>query len=555
MHPHAAERRDLDRQIALARPIFLVLALVDLLELDPSVDERHALFFVTGYLAVAIFVAVLDAADRWGAINLPLPFDVLFLTVFLVLTPSLVSWWFPFLFLMFAGGIRWGMRRVTAFAGIATLALLVRSGFPPHMHWPNTITWVPLGAGTFFSGVGLGFLGARQRRQAEEHEFLERISTLLQVERGMTESVRSLLQELTGEFGCQQAWMAFRDQELQRLFVWKFVRGQKDRLVPENLPLEKCDSFLLDDPEATVCWNSMDPPSWIGWNRHDGKALTDPPLMPGPSRQEMSVRSLASTVLEFAGQPAARILLCNLDSKFYPQDLRWLERVVRHLTTPIENLFLLRHLRARTIEGERSRISRDLHDSILQTMLGLDIQLEVLRRKLPMHPEQAAEDLSALQKAISREGADLRRMMTDMRPVHVESADLVDMMYGFAERFRAESSVGLDLIADSVDLQAPDRICRELFQIYREALNNVKKHSRATHVVVKLWQDETKIYLAVDDNGQGFSFAGTFSSDELDRLRLGPISIKERARGVGGVLTVESSPGHGSRLTLEIPLN
>jgi signal transduction histidine kinase len=73
-------------------------------------------------------------------------------------------------------------------------------------------------------------------------------------------------------------------------------------------------------------------------------------------------------------------------------------------------------------------------------------------------------------------------------------------------------------------------------------------------VVVKLWQDEEKVTLVVDDNGQGFSFAGRFTSDELERLRLGPISIKERARSLGGNLTVESSPGHGARVTLEIPL-
>jgi signal transduction histidine kinase len=112
----------------------------------------------------------------------------------------------------------------------------------------------------------------------------------------------------------------------------------------------------------------------------------------------------------------------------------------------------------------------------------------------------------------------------------------------------------VDLLVNSEDLQAPDRVCRELFQIYREALNNIKKHARATHVVVKLTQSETSISLVVDDNGEGFSFAGRFSGDELDRLRLGPISIKERTRTVGGLLTVESSPGHGARLIVEIPL-
>ena len=84
-------------------------------------------------------------------------------------------------------------------------------------------------------------------------------------------------------------------------------------------------------------------------------------------------------------------------------------------------------------------------------------------------------------------------MVTDLRPLRVQSADLVDLMRGFAERFRNESALALDLLMDSVDLQAPDRVCREIFQIYREALNNIKKHAKASHVVVKLTQDDSRL--------------------------------------------------------------
>ena len=178
----------------------------------------------------------------------------------------------------------------------------------------------------------------------------------------------------------------------------------------------------------------------------------------------------------------------------------------------------------------------------------------MLRRQVGVTPEQASASLALLQQTVKGESAELRRMVTDMRPVRVQSADLVDLMIGFAERFRNESTLALDLLIDSVEVQAPDRVCRELFQIYREALNNIKKHAKASHVVVKLSQDDSRLVLVVDDNGEGFSFAGRFTGDELDRLRLGPISIKERTRTVGGVLTVESNPGHGARLTIEIPL-
>jgi signal transduction histidine kinase len=334
--------------------------------------------------------------------------------------------------------------------------------------------------------------------------------------------------------------------------------GESERLTPENLPMTRADGFLLDDMEASLCWNSLEGSgSGFGWDRRNGQRLKILPRVPGPTQNEFRIRNFLSVAIDQEGQPVGRVFLINRRSglgDFTKEDLGWFEKIARHVSGGLENVFLLRHLRARAIEAERSRISRDLHDGILQTLLSIEIQLDVLRRKVATQPDQLEAGLTSLQHTVKNEGGELRHLVTDLRPLRVQSADLVDLMRGFAERFRNESGLALDLLLDSVDLHAPDRVCREIFQIYREALNNIKKHAKASHVVVKLTQDDSRLALVVDDNGEGFSFAGRFTGDELDRLRLGPISIKERTRTVGGVLTVESNPGHGARLTIEVPL-
>ena len=76
---------------------------------------------------------------------------------------------------------------------------------------------------------------------------------------------------------------------------------------------------------------------------------------------------------------------------------------LQHVSASLENIFLLRHLRARAIEAERSRISRDLHDGILQTLLSIEIQLDVLRRKMPTQPEQMEAGLTSLQQTVKNE--------------------------------------------------------------------------------------------------------------------------------------------------------
>lgn len=555
MQLNAAERRHLERQITYARLVFLVLALGDLLEQPPQGRGPHAVTFVLAYLGLALFLVLFERAPRIGMWQLPLAADLAALAVFLLLTRSTAAFWFLYLFVALAAGIRWGFRRSVVLAGAVTLAVFLHTMVRGDLGWLTVLSWVPLLAGTFTGGVGLSFLGDRTRRHATEHEFLAHLTGLLQVEQGVSESLRLLLDDLARGFACEKAVFAFRDAELERVFVWMVAAGQSGRIVPENLPFSRSEDILLDHPEASVCWNQTEGAgTGFGWDRHDGRALIGLPRIPDATRQLLGLHSLLAVTVAFAGQPVGRILLCNGHRRFLPQDLQWLERIVRHLGPPLENLFLLRRLRTRAIEGERSRISRDIHDGILQTLLSVDIQLDVLRRKVVHAPEQAAAALATLQQTVRNETEELRRMVTDLRPLGVQSADLMDLMQGFAERFRNESGLALDLLVDTAALQLPDNICRELFQIYREGLHNVKKHAHATHVVVKMWQNESQVILVIDDNGEGFSFAGRFTGDDLDRLRLGPISIKERTRSVGGVLTVESTPGHGARVTVEVPL-
>ena len=555
MSPHQTDRHHFDRQIVYARPVFILLALLAVLEQPPSHELRRSVSFLVAYLVVALLVTQLERLLRRRSWHLPLVCDLLALGYFIYISPSTVPVWFPFMFICYAGGIRWGLALTVPLAGALSLVLVLRTAGRGEIDWMRVVAWLGLLAGTFAGGVGLAYLGDLNRRFAAQIDFFSRINATMQVDQGLAESLRLFLEELATTFSTEEALLLYRDTDLERIFLWRLKAGESERLVPESMPLSRTDGFLLDDMDAAICWNSLNEPgSGFGWDRRDGRVIKNLPRLPGPAQQELKVRSLLTVAFDQEGQASGRIFLLNGRNSFQKQDLAWLESIAAHVSPALETIFLLRHLRARAIEAERSRIARDLHDGILQTLLSIEIQLDVLRRRVPAAPDQAVSGLASLQQTVKNEGAELRQTVTDLRPLRVQSADLVDLMRGFAERYRNESTVALDVLIDSAQLRAPDRVCREIFQIYREALNNIKKHAKASHVVVKLSQDDSRLVLVVDDNGEGFSFAGRFTGDELDRLRLGPISIKERARTVGGVLTVESNPGHGARLTIEVPL-
>ncbi|HKW87911.1 MAG TPA: sensor histidine kinase [Candidatus Acidoferrales bacterium] len=572
----SSDKRWLEQLVNVARPVALLLALLALREGAPSAMSRWALIYLVAYMGAAVIVAASERIPRMQRIPLPPEIDAVVLAVFLPLTPSLEAFWFFYLFTGFAlaaqirksgiagrQDIETRPRRLFTNDGAwlsagATAAVLVRQVWLAPAGSPLVLRWFGLAVGTYFSGLAMAWLGMRERGRVHEDRFIESLVAMLRVEKGLSESVRLALSELAREFECEQACLVICDEEIDRMFVWKGDQDRRHVISPETLPLSKAGTYLAEDLTHDVCWNSFEGAgAAFGWHRDTGtraraSAIEVPPAS---TAQELQARAAMAVTLIASNHPTGRVLLVNPRRAFSPRDLRWLERVVRHLNSPLENVFLLRSFRARAVEAERSRISRDLHDGILQTLLSLNIQIGVLRRKLPSTADHFGDDLAMMEKTLREQGEELRQMVKDLRPLRVESADLREMMYSFAERYHTESGMAVDLFLAENDLRAPDRICREVFQIYRESLNNIKKHARASHVVVKLWQDDSKVFLVVDDNGQGFSFGGRFTSEELDRLRLGPISIKERTRSVGGVLTVESNPGHGARLTIEIPLN
>jgi len=581
------ERFYLERQVILGRAILVALSLLALLEGGAPVRAAPVIF-LSIYLLAAVAAAPAERFSVAARFRIPLRVDFLALAAFLYLTPTVSAFWFLFLFSVFALATRGNTRVMLLFVFAATAAIIFRVALANPFRWQSVWHWLAIGLGSVVSGLGMGFLGAREREHLSRQQFIEKISERFQFDRGLAESIRACLGELMLAFSCEQACLAVQDDELERLFVWRVCRGELIPRRPEVLSLSRGDTFLLDSLEVSLCWNFTNGAGdGFGWDRRNGKPFRELPAPSNSTKTEFNARSLLAVTLETEGRPSGRVILINkiessgsargpkvysgreaknayLDSngagskpirRFSPGELRWLEQVVRYIGLPLSNLFQMRNLRARTIESERSRISRDLHDGILQTLLSLIIQLDVLSHTILQSPQKGASEAVGLRKIVQQESEELRRMVTDMRPVRVESADMRELMLGFAERFRSEYGMAVDLFIEDQSRPLPDRICRELFQIYRESLHNVKKHAQASHVVVKLTQDESNVFLVVDDNGRGFSFSGRYSSEELDRLRLGPISIKERTRGVGGTLTVESNPGHGARLTVDIPLN
>jgi len=200
---------------------------------------------------------------------------------------------------------------------------------------------------------------------------------------------------------------------------------------------------------------------------------------------------------------------------------------------------------------ERARVARELHDTAIQSLIGIEMQVDVLRRSSNGRPQTA--ELDRIQHLLREEVLNLRELMQSMRPVEVGPNQFLDFMAQLVERFRSDTGVDARFVSELDEVALPASACRELVRVVQEGLVNVRKHSGAKSVYVRFGAQNGLWRLVIDDDGKGFPFSGRLTLGELDGLHRGPTVIKERVRAIGGDLVIESSPGHGSRLEITVP--
>src|SRR5260370_9649400 len=157
MSPHQTDRHHFERQIVYARPVFILLALLAVLERRPSNELRRSVSFLIAYLIAALLVTQLERLRRKRSWHLPLICDLLALGYFIYISPSTVPVWFPFMFICYAGGIRWGLDLTVPLAGAIALVLVLRTAGPGEQELMAVVGTPGTLACTFGWGPGIAF--------------------------------------------------------------------------------------------------------------------------------------------------------------------------------------------------------------------------------------------------------------------------------------------------------------------------------------------------------------------------------------------------------------
>ncbi len=199
-------------------------------------------------------------------------------------------------------------------------------------------------------------------------------------------------------------------------------------------------------------------------------------------------------------------------------------------------------------EQEKSRIARELHDELGQSLTALKIDVGWLHDNLGEAPPDLARKLDAMQLLLDGTVAAARRIAADLRPLMLDDLGLTAASEWLVHNFTARTGIACELVLGEGELDLPDPYATTVFRVLQECLTNIAKHAEANQVEVTLERDATEVLLTVRDNGLGFS-----PEEPRDPNSFGIIGLRERAYLVGGEIAIESAPGSGTRVELRMP--
>ena len=248
-------------------------------------------------------------------------------------------------------------------------------------------------------------------------------------------------------------------------------------------------------------------------------------------KQEIVRRQTVEEALHKTEQEQSRLLK---QSHLQQEQLRDLSRQILHAQ-----------------EEERKRISRELHDVITQTLVGINVHLAALSQGAAGNPASLQQKIARTQRLVEKSVGIVHQFARELRPTVLDDLGLIPALQAYLKGFMEDTGVRTSLKAFAGIEKSPGTLLTLLYRVAQEALTNVARHAKASQVEVSILNLEGVVCMEIKDNGQGFELDAT--SGAKKNKRLGLLGMKERVEMAGGTFRVESAPGKSTTVRVEIP--
>ena len=560
---------DTERVLASVRLVLAISSLL-LLWLDPAQAFPYDLarVFLLLYLAHSIGLIVVlyrrqEISSRFTLVA----------HVADILWPALISlfgsgasspFFLYFIFALLAAAFRWGMREtgLTTVAVIGTMAVdaVARARTPlANIVGESSVTnFIMRSVYIVIFSFLIGYISESEKRRAAEALSVSRISARVRIEAGLKGTVQTVMQEVLQLFAARELLVITRESEGRMVMLWRSEKTETNgnvvftwRQLDENEQQEYL--CVMGEDSAGAVWRNQNTVSCITLDKNGARTQGQQCYIAARFVAEHPFETLLACAIGIAPDISTRLLMFDpaLGGRAETQ-LRFLQDLANLVAPSVYNVYLLRRLRSRAAAVERARVSRELHDGVVQSLHAIAFRLYALRTRSGVSPAERDQELLEVQQLVQSEAANVRNLIHQLEPLDFDPRHLVDFLAGMVTRYRQDTGINAQFVCDVPQVSLPPVTCRELAGILREALANVRRHSGAHHVLVRLARQRGWV-LIVEDDGRGFEFSGRLSHVELEESRRGPLVIKQRVRAIEGELTIISRPGQGSRLEIRVP--
>ncbi|MGH2401178.1 MAG: GAF domain-containing sensor histidine kinase [Candidatus Limnocylindria bacterium] len=391
------------------------------------------------------------------------------------------------------------------------------------------------------SALELGFTAARSRARAERatrqltalDQAVRGISGVLDLDRVLqliTDRVRDLVSAQYAAIG-----IVNRDGTIER-FITSGI-SDEDRARIGDLPRGR---------------------GLLGLIIRENRTYRIPDISTHPERygfppHHPAMHSFLGMPITVSGAVVGRLYLTNKHeaAEFSEDDQALVEMFALHAGIAIENARLHDQVRRLAIVDERDRISRDLHDSVIQAIYAQTLALDDVPEMIGEEPGEAARRVDEAIDALHGVIRDIRNFIFGLRPVLLETGSLTDGLRHLATELHRNGGVEVAVSISDEEGEAeglPIEVVAELLAVTREALSNIARHASATHASVELRASPDEVRLELSDDGRGFDAAR-----EAERGHHGLTNMRGRVTALGARFDVRSQPDSGTRIIISLP--
>jgi nitrate/nitrite-specific signal transduction histidine kinase len=358
------------------------------------------------------------------------------------------------------------------------------------------------------------------RLYRDEQDRRRELQTLLEVASAasssldLDEMLERTLDHLVAQVGADRAGVMLQDEASGELEL-RLLRPQRKLSAQDLADMTRACRQVLDSGE----------PLFVAPDA--GHGLLEPgALLP------LRVRGKTLAVLGIIGREGER---------FSPEQLALFQSIADQLGVAMENARLYERAEQAAVAAERSRLARELHDAVTQTLFSASLIAEVLPRLWERNPEEARRRLEEIRELTRGALAEMRMLLLELRPAALADAALGDLMKQLSEAFTSRARVPVKLEIEG-DCPIPLEVKVALYRIAQEALNNVIKHAEASEAWLTLKCEPEAVDLCIEDDGRGFNH------ERIAPEHLGLGIMQERVEAIGAELTIDSEPGRGTRI-------